>query len=583
MSKASPKPALTVGIVGHRSNRLPAETRVKVEQCLISMLKTLKAAFEASWRRYADTFEIREGALTLVSALAEGADTMTARAALTEGYLLDAILPFPCDQYEKDFKGAELPEFRELLSRARSVLELMGTRANEGKSYEAAGIAILDYSDLLIAVWDGGPSTGRGGTLELISEAGRRGLPIILIDANARTPTIIRWHGLLSGRRIFTHIDDHPASLFEGSIDHVVEALIRPPANADECLGLKRFLSDRPASCIGHQGFPWLMAMFFVRWPRWSDWRPAQSGGSAGPTGLDAGRHEDLLVSAYERADAVSVYFSQMFRSAFVENFLFSAFAVVAAAVSLVLKPQWPFALLELLLIAWVLHSTGTGLKRHWQQRWIQPREVAERLRVAVPMAILGTRPLGPYGEASTWTSWYTRALLRQACITPGCVDNERLRQVRSGLVSLLKEQSAYQELTAWRFSALSRRMQLAGKLLLSATILAVLAHLVAEFRLLPWISDQPLLRDQLIMLATALPAVGAALFGIRTIGDFDSAAKRAQRMREELEDLFRILAKLPDEFHALRAFCHVVEDVLLGDVASWRLSAESRGLSVPG
>jgi hypothetical protein len=278
-----------------------------------------------------------------------------------------------------------------------------------------------------------------------------------------------------------------------------------------------------------------------------------------------------------------------MFRSTFIDNFVFTALAALVAAISAFFISkwpfEWPFAIAELVLIIWVVRNTRTGLRRHWHRRWVEPREVAERLRVAVPMTVLGTRPLGPYGEASTWTNWYVRALLRDAGIVPGKLDTERLHVAREALGALLKTQSAYQLLTEKRLAALNRRLKWLGEVFLYLTIAAVAAHLYVELpgRFVLAFNDLGLVKNILIGLSTVLPAMGAALFGIRTIGDFDGAAKRAERMHSELADLAKTLASLPDDFHSLRAFSLLTAEVMLGDVASWRLSAESRELSAPG
>ncbi|QNP44066.1 hypothetical protein H9L15_05765 [Sphingomonas daechungensis] len=54
--------------------------------------------------------------------------------------------------------------FDALLSRATCVLELSGESDHHLESYVMAGRATVAHCDLLIAVWDGLPPRGRGGT-----------------------------------------------------------------------------------------------------------------------------------------------------------------------------------------------------------------------------------------------------------------------------------------------------------------------------------------------------------------------------------------------------------------------------------
>ena len=80
-------------------------------------------------------------------------------------------LPLPIDDYLQDFEtDASKKEFRHLLSMAEKVLTLPPA-STRSKSYEAVGRYVVDHCDVLIALWDGKASRGRGGTAEIISYA----------------------------------------------------------------------------------------------------------------------------------------------------------------------------------------------------------------------------------------------------------------------------------------------------------------------------------------------------------------------------------------------------------------------------
>ena len=181
-----PRRQLVLGVTGHRPNRLPEHARGFVEQQLAELF--------AGVARAADGI-----AVTLVSALAEGADMMAARAALAAGSRLDAVLPFPAREYKKDFSVEGARAFDGFCTKAALVLELGGTRTDEEKAYEDVGLAVLDRSDMLVAIWDGGASAGRGGTTEIVAEAARRAMPIIRIDAKGETPTTLSGAPLTDG------------------------------------------------------------------------------------------------------------------------------------------------------------------------------------------------------------------------------------------------------------------------------------------------------------------------------------------------------------------------------------------------
>jgi hypothetical protein len=195
--------AFRVGIVGHRPDRLPRDAAT-----LDALRQTLSLALEAvqaEVTRFAGTDEARRlysghaAVLRAVSPLAEGSDRMFAEAAIDLGYELLCPMPFVQAEFENDFlpqKALEtdsLARFRGLLERARtrrmqnplSVFELDGDRAAEAKAYGAAGRVVLNQSDLIIAVWDGGKAAGGGGTVETLRRAVHFHVPVLWIHSVA--------------------------------------------------------------------------------------------------------------------------------------------------------------------------------------------------------------------------------------------------------------------------------------------------------------------------------------------------------------------------------------------------------------
>jgi hypothetical protein len=156
---------LTLGISGHLWVNESHE-----------LLDAIDQVFEKIQRVYA------YDCLKVLSPLAEGADRIVARRALSlPDTMLVAILPFPMKEYLEDFSSAEsVQEFRELLHRADYVVELAGRKDRE-EAYIALGRKLLDQSDILIAIWDGNPANGRGGTAEIVQAARGRGMPLAWI------------------------------------------------------------------------------------------------------------------------------------------------------------------------------------------------------------------------------------------------------------------------------------------------------------------------------------------------------------------------------------------------------------------
>src|SRR5882762_9970382 len=139
MDAHPPKPplALSIGVVGHRPNRLPLASLEKVVAEVSKVLDALMVEATAARRRYADVFTSDKPQFSVVTALAEGADRIVAEAALTKDFVLRALLPFPTDVYQASFvdPGSSV-EFDNLLGRAKSVFILPGQHDDQARAYE---------------------------------------------------------------------------------------------------------------------------------------------------------------------------------------------------------------------------------------------------------------------------------------------------------------------------------------------------------------------------------------------------------------------------------------------------------------
>lgn len=166
---------LTIGVTGHRPDRLEITPAQAYRQCR-DTLRIVKRALEGAQ-------------LCAVSALAEGADRAFARAALDLDCVVEAILPFSPNDYEKTFSLAgDTDDYRALLDQCQRVHALGGDLNKQVQAYVAVGHEIVEASDILLAIWDGGEGSGPGGTTDVIDMALSRGLPVIWIDASGRRP-----------------------------------------------------------------------------------------------------------------------------------------------------------------------------------------------------------------------------------------------------------------------------------------------------------------------------------------------------------------------------------------------------------
>lgn len=102
------------------------------------------------------------------TSLAVGTDQLFAQALLDCAGIFQVIVP--CEEYIKAFDLSERVEYERLLSKAASIEVLPMAICNED-AFFLAGKKVIDISDLIIAVWDGKPAAGLGGTADIVEYA----------------------------------------------------------------------------------------------------------------------------------------------------------------------------------------------------------------------------------------------------------------------------------------------------------------------------------------------------------------------------------------------------------------------------
>lgn len=156
---------LRVGVTGHRAFDDPDGVAVRVDSELAALIERDAGRPLEVW-----------------SSLAEGADRLVARQLLDRGARLVAVLPLEPADYRTDFATAGArAEFDELLDLADEVHLVEAADGTREAAYEAAGLAVLDAVDVVVALWDGEVSRGRGGTAEVVDAARRRGREVIVV------------------------------------------------------------------------------------------------------------------------------------------------------------------------------------------------------------------------------------------------------------------------------------------------------------------------------------------------------------------------------------------------------------------
>jgi hypothetical protein len=141
-----------------------------------------------------------------LTCLAVGADSLFAQLVLQHHGLIEAVLPFP--GYEGKLQAHDSAEYKRLLDGAARVTTLPRQSTDE-ESYFVAGKNVVDLADLVIAVWDGKPAKGLGGTGDIVEYARQRKKAMVHLDPVRHWLTV---HNYQPGWEFLKSTSPHPFS-----------------------------------------------------------------------------------------------------------------------------------------------------------------------------------------------------------------------------------------------------------------------------------------------------------------------------------------------------------------------------------
>ena len=137
-----------IGVTGHQG--LPADVIEEITEQVTRILQEM------------------ERPLIGYSSLAEGADQLVAQLILNAGGQLHAVIP--SKDYDTTFSSTPKHNYARLLGAAAAATHLSFPEPSE-EAYDAAGKWVAEHCDVLIAVWDGLPARGLGGTANAVAHA----------------------------------------------------------------------------------------------------------------------------------------------------------------------------------------------------------------------------------------------------------------------------------------------------------------------------------------------------------------------------------------------------------------------------
>ncbi|MXP27665.1 hypothetical protein GRI58_02365 [Porphyrobacter algicida] len=581
-------------MTGHRPPRLKVDQFPRIERELAAVFGQLNILLGDLHRTHGALYASQDPRIELVSPLASGSDSITARVALQVGAQLDASLPFSPSTYQADFDPEENEQFESLVAQATRVLALPGEDYERSEAYRAVGLLNMAQCDLLLAIWDGKPAQGIGGTPEIIADAVASGVPVLVIDANGESEPSLLWNSSDSESHDAPTLDTVARSDAANSLADMVATLLAPPPGARELIAdLEKAVDGKWGRSMAYPLLLWLTGA--------RGWKAAfrrdglkQSADQLEPMlscfdghSKSAEAASSRLLPRFAAADLAANRFAGLYRGGYVANFTLAALAV-AFALAGVLAPPFKvlFILAELMTISLIIMRTRKATQSAWHRRWIDCRHLTELLRVQPLSAALGDLTLLRTHEPQSGgvAGWYARATARELGMFDGKIDRSHAARVRGHTLALIGDQIGYHRSNAARMDKMDHRIRHLGEWLFIGTIGACLAWLLAKFTVGPHVGIFGVDVTELVTFLTALlPAIGGALYGIRMQGDFAGSAERSRAIHWRLERLANAIERDPRDYRGLSRRLKRLTEIMLAEVDQWRQLSEVRPLELPG
>lgn len=513
---------IKLGVTGHRKLDHPELVRRAIEQVLSELdgrLSTIPHRYE------------------ILSPLADGSDRLVASCVLSwrgqpGGQVacageLEAALPMPIEEYIATFDSEQREkselDFRNLLTQADRIIVLPQT-ASHKDAYRQVGRYVVQECDVLIAIWDGKTSRGRGGTAEIVEFAQKSCRSTFCIDpASGAVKLFTTPRGFINQIDAFRRYNLERPNKSERQFSKEVERRAHKLRAAWKAQGLDTaVLAPLELSVLPHS--------------------------------IKAGR----LAQKYQ---------SRYFHSILLAYALSAAAVFCAALGALVLRRVgWFFAESGLIVLATVL--AWPSLFEKWQRRWIDYRYFAERLRCSYFLYLGGLQEdfsaSWPDLEVSSipesWTDVAIRDVWRHIPDLKLSEDSTFSAETQAKVSVFLREtwidaQRGYYDRAAQRNYRARERFEVAIKTIVAVTLLAAISHALIPIRWHKLEDRHPGVPESLSLLAVTLPALASVLAGISVFRNFSRNAERYESMSRHLESISqRMLTGVPADGSVTKA-----------------------------
>ncbi|MDD2366990.1 MAG: hypothetical protein PHN84_12580 [Desulfuromonadaceae bacterium] len=528
---------INVGVTGHRSISNEDKVRQQIFEILTGRWREALTITSVIKLDSASSLPI---AFTAISPLAEGADRLVAEVVLTtaEGRL-EVPLPMSGAEYKKDFSTPESKQqFDLLLLKAVRAYErhpLHETYDPQVSKYLWAGNEVVRSSDIIIAIWDGKPAKGTGGTAQIVDLAKESGKPVFVISS--QSPYAIE---------LF-----NAASIELGTLIDRISFYNSSNVNIEEGFSVREF------------------EKIF-----------ASKEGTEIP---DRYKNEVIqkLLPHYVKSSLLASHNQRRYQKTGKMAYVISTASVAFMAMAVVFGSTTPLVAIvcyvaELIALCGLFQMIHKAHKAHVHINWLENRALAERIRSTFFYVFCGIRP-NPLNEFAdvTNSNWINRVVteIRDGLSVPEYSGSSSAPIFVNFIRTMwINDQISYHQEKTTASNNKNKMLKVLGIRLFAAAILVSAIHLISA--LMGAAGRHPshlmlIVEEILTVIAVTLPAAAAAVGGYRILMEHSRIASRSASMVQKLS-LLDARIRPPKTSDDLEHLIVCTEKIMLAESQDW-------------
>ena len=532
---------IRLGVTGHRELQDEEILKEKVRDVLEKKIYDLFDEDSKKRIRSCPNTPIR---FSILTPLAEGADRLVAKEALKfPDSRIEVVLPLAKEDYLEDFETAESrTEFEDLFKKARRpiTLEKSGLKGQYSggnlkevrhQAYEDVGRYVVDKCDVLVALWDVQNLRGKGGTGEVIEYAKKKQRPVITVSTKPPYDISMRkGHGLngssVSRIEMFNTYRIHEEEQI-AYIDNMYNELFDNSEGKEIPEDSKKLVKE-------------------------------------------------MLLPCYVRASKISKQNQKIYWYVGTLVYFLSAAAITSVVLGILFREWSIYAFtIEFLMLLAILLMVIIANWRKTQRKWVESRFLVEQIRSAIFFVVCNVEAtpieVPPYMRtAHSPDDWMVKVFYEIWNRLPemkGCHEVYCQQCIDFVRKHWIQNQIKYHEGKAVDVRKISSILEWAGVAIFFIAMSAAISHLIFFYPGKEFQSKT--LEELLIFFAIVLPAVGAAIGGIRSHREYSRMEKRSSNMEI-------ILRELDEQFsHAntpklLESLLRETNELMLRETQDW-------------